>query len=295
MKLATFSSRDRTRIGVVTGDGIVDLSEADPTLPTDMVQLLIAGGDALAAAARAVNRAKQRIDLDAVKLEAPVLNPRKFLGLGLSYRTHVEEIRKSGLPVQIPDNQVWFNKQVTCITGPYDPIHLPRISDKLDYEGELALVIGRRCRHVRPEDAASVIAGYMICNDVSVRDWQLRSPTSTLGKSFDTHGPTGPWLSTPEEVEDAANLRVRTWVDGEPRQDGNTNDLIYSFGDMIAELSTVFTLEPGDILSTGTPSGVGAAFSPPRFLKNGQAVKVEIESLGHIENRVIPEPALNQQ
>jgi 2-keto-4-pentenoate hydratase/2-oxohepta-3-ene-1,7-dioic acid hydratase in catechol pathway len=143
---------------------------------------------------------------------------------------------------------------------------------------------------VRRGEAAAVIAGFMVCNDVSVRDWQQRAPTATLGKSFDTHGPIGPWLTTADEVADPARLGIRTWVDGELRQDGNTAELIYSFGEMIEELSTVFTLEPGDILTTGTPSGVGQYMHPPSWLTIGQRVRVEIDGLGHIENVVVREP-----
>ena len=155
------------------------------------------------------------------------------------------------------------------------------------------MVIGRRARHVK-DDAAQYIGGFMICNDVSVRDWQLRSPTAMLGKSFDTHAPTGPWLTTPDEIGNPENLRIRTWVDDELRQDGNTNDFIYSLGEMIEELSTVFTLEPGDILSTGCPAGVGGLMDPPCFLTAGQKVRIAVEGLGHIENTVIAEPEIVQ-
>jgi 2-keto-4-pentenoate hydratase/2-oxohepta-3-ene-1,7-dioic acid hydratase in catechol pathway len=206
----------------------------------------------------------------------------------MSFRSHLQHVRAKG--GGLPAHQIWFNKQVTSVSGPYDPIHLPSVASELDYEGELAIVIGKRARHVRKRDAASVIAGFMVCNDVSVRDWQRRSPTAMLGKSFDTHGPTGPWLTTADEVANPESLRIRTWVDGELRQDASTSELIYSFAEMLEELSTVFTLEPGDILATGTPAGSGSSFSPPRYLAAGQSVRVEIESLGHIENRVIPEP-----
>ena len=168
---------------------------------------------------------------------------------------------------------------------------MPPEGHELDYEAELAIVIGRRCRRVPERHAASVIAGFTVCNDVSVRDWQQRAPTATLGKSFDTHGPIGPWLTTPDELGDPGRLALRTWVDGELRQDGNTAELMYGFGEMIEELSTVFTLEPGDILTTGTPSGVGQYMRPPKWLTAGQRVRVEIEGLGHIENLVVEEPA----
>jgi 2-keto-4-pentenoate hydratase/2-oxohepta-3-ene-1,7-dioic acid hydratase in catechol pathway len=167
---------------------------------------------------------------------------------------------------------------------------MPRVSRDLDYEGELAFVIGRRCRHVPREHAPRVIAGYLVANDVSVRDWQRRSPTMTLGKSFDTHGPIGPWIVTADELEDPHDLLLRTWVNGEMRQSARTDDLIWNCFDLVATLSTVLTLEPGDVITTGTPAGVGAASDPPRFLQVGDRVRIEIERIGAIENEVIAEP-----
>jgi 2-keto-4-pentenoate hydratase/2-oxohepta-3-ene-1,7-dioic acid hydratase in catechol pathway len=287
MKLARFHDGSSTRIGLVEGDEIVDLRTGDSRLPNDLVSLLRAAEDGLQAVRYAARFARRR-PLSSVRLLQPIAAPRKFLGLGLSFRSHIEEVRSNG--GAIPDHQVWFNKQVTALNGPFDPIHLPKASPQLDYEGELAIVIGTRARHVSRRDAKSIIAGYMVCNDLTVRDWQRRSPTATLGKSFDTHGPVGPWLTTADEVSHPENLRIRTWVNGDLRQDGNTNELIYSFGEMIEELTTAFTLEPGDILTTGTPSGIGATANPPRFLTEGEVVRVEVESLGYIENKVIAEP-----
>lgn len=286
MRLARFRDRQEWRLGLVEGEELVDLAAGGARLPTTTVELLEAGEDGFDAVKRAA-RAAPRRPLAGVQLGAPVV-PRKFLGLGLCYASHAREMERRGMT--IPEHQVWFNKQVTAINGPYDPVHLPRASSCLDYEGELAIVIGKRGRHVRASDATSIIAGYMVCNDVSVRDWQRRSPTATLGKSFDTHGPVGPWLTTIDEIAGAESLAIRTWVDGELRQDGNTREMIWSFGQMIEELSTVFTLEPGDILSTGTPAGVGQGFDPPRYLKEGQRVRVEVEGLGHIENLIVAEP-----
>jgi len=168
---------------------------------------------------------------------------------------------------------------------------MPRVSDKLDYEAELGVVIGTRCRHVPAAQARDVIAGYLVCNDVSVRDWQRRSATMTLGKSFNTTGPIGPWIVTDDEVPDPLALTLRMRVNGEVRQEARTGEMIYSIYEQIAYLSTVMTLEPGDILATGTPSGVGAAMDPPSFLKVGDVMRVEIDGIGHIENRVIAEPA----
>jgi 2-keto-4-pentenoate hydratase/2-oxohepta-3-ene-1,7-dioic acid hydratase in catechol pathway len=291
MKLATFRHQGRSALGVVTEDGLVDVERAAPSLPKTLRGLLEAGPEALAAVRRLLVRPGKRLTPHDVVLAAPIREPRKFLGLGFSYRSHVAEIRERRKDIQIPPNQVWFTKQVSCINGPFDGIHKPAISDMLDYEGEMAVVIGRRCRHLRAAAARDVIAGYMVCNDVSVRDWQLRSPTATLGKSFDTHGPTGPWLTLADEVENPEHLGLKTWVNGELRQNGNTSDFIYSLGQMLEELTTVMTLEPGDILTTGSPGGVGAAAVPPRYLKVGDVIRIEIECLGAIENRVIAEPA----
>jgi 2-keto-4-pentenoate hydratase/2-oxohepta-3-ene-1,7-dioic acid hydratase in catechol pathway len=285
MRLATFQHAGRTGIGVVVGDEIVDLASAAPALPREMCSLLEAGRSALEAAAGAAERAAARIPLDDVRLEAPISRPPKILAIGLNYADHVKE---SGL--QPPSVPAVFNKQSTSVTGPYDPIHLPRASHVLDYEGELGFVIGRRCRHVPAERAQEVIAGFLVVNDVSVRDWQLRSPTMTMGKSFDTHCPLGPWITTSDEVGNPHGLAIRTWVNGELRQDSNTKELIYDCFQLVEHLSTAFTLEPGDVIPTGTPSGVGIAMKPPRLLAAGDVVRIEIDELGQLENPVVPEP-----
>ncbi|RZS80263.1 fumarylacetoacetate hydrolase family protein [Pigmentiphaga kullae] len=289
MKLVTFSHRGRTSIGKVEGTRVIDLAAADPALPATMRGLL-AGGRALLQRARDVDPERApAYPLADVRLEAPVPDPAKYLAIGMNYGKHVVEARRAG--VDVPDSQVWFNKQVSCINGPYDPVHMPRVSDKLDYEAELGVVIGTRCRHVPAEQAREVIAGYLVCNDVSVRDWQRRSATMTLGKSFNTTGPIGPWIVTDDEVPDPLALTLRMRINGEVRQEARTGEMIYSIYDQIAYLSTVMTLEPGDILATGTPSGVGAAMDPPAFLKIGDVMRVEIDGIGHIENRVVAEPA----
>ena len=283
MKLVTFSHQGATRIGFVAGEEVVDLAAAAPDLPQEMSAFLAAGANALE---QARSTSGPRLPLASVKLEAPVLRPPKFLAIGLNYADHVAE---SG--IEKPKHPVVFNKQSTCVTGPYDPIHSPRASQALDYEGELAFVIGRRSRHVPKERAHEVIAGYLVCNDVSTRDWQFRAQTMTLGKSFDTHGPLGPWIVTPDEVGDPHSLGLRTWVNGELRQESNTKHLIYDCFDQVETLSTVCTLEPGDVISTGTPAGVGMAMDPRSRLEPGDVVRVEIERIGWIENPVIEEPA----
>jgi 2-keto-4-pentenoate hydratase/2-oxohepta-3-ene-1,7-dioic acid hydratase in catechol pathway len=287
MRLITFSEEGRTRIGVVSDAAVCDVA-AVADLPESMAALLAAGADALAAVRRAAERAP-RLALADVRLHAPVPNPSTYLGIGLNYADHIAE---TGRPK--PEFPTFFNKQTACVSGPYDDIHLPRVTGALDYEGELAFVIGRRARHVPVERAHEVIAGYLIANDVSVRDWQFKAPTMTLGKSFDTHGPLGPWLTTADEVGDPHALELRTWVNGELRQHSNTRHLIFSCFQQVALLSTVFTLRPGDIVTTGTPSGVGAAMQPPKFLAVGDVVRIEIEGLGHIENTVVAEPATEE-
>ena len=281
MKLATFTEAGRTRVGRVEGDRIVDLTAAG--VAADMIALLTAGHDGMRRAAQATG---PTFALGAVTLCAPVLRPPKILAVGLNYKDHIEE---TGL--ETPKFPMFFNKQATAANGPYAPIHLPRVSDMLDYEGELGFVIGRRCRHVPRARAHEVIAGYVVCNDVSVRDWQMRSQTFTLGKSFDTHSPFGPWIVTTDEVGDPHALDLKTWVNGELRQNSNTRHLVFDCFEQIETLTAAFTLEPGDLILTGTPSGVGIGFKPRRYLAAGDVVKVEIAKLGHIENRVIAEPA----
>jgi 2-keto-4-pentenoate hydratase/2-oxohepta-3-ene-1,7-dioic acid hydratase in catechol pathway len=221
-----------------------------------------------------------------VRLLAPA-RPRKFLAIGLNYAEHIGESGK-----EAPQYPVFFNKQVTCVVGPDDDVHMPRVSSLLDYEGELAIVIGTRCRHVPEDRAHEVIAGYTITNDVSVRDWQLRTPTWTMGKSFDTHGPLGPWLVTADELGDPHDLALRTFVNDELRQQVNTGEMIFNCFRQVAHLAEAFTLEPGDVIATGTPSGIGAARQPfpEGLLKVGDVVRIEIDGIGELRNTIVEEP-----
>ncbi len=268
MKLTTYSYRGITSIGRIDGESIVDLHAADAALPSTMLELL-RGGPAMLARAREAHGAWHTLPLAEASLLAPIPNPSKYLAIGMNFKKHVAEAAKVG--VKTPPTQVWFNKQVSCINGPTGDIHMPRVSGQLDYEVELGVVIGRRCRHVRAEDA--------------------RTPTMTVGKSFETCGPIGPWLVTDDEVPDPHALRLRTWVNGELRQDDDTANMIHDIYAQIAYLSTAFTLEPGDLIATGTPSGVGVAMDPPSYLKVGDVVRCEVDGIGAIENRVVPEPA----
>lgn len=286
MKLVTFTQGGTTRIGVLDGAAIVDLAAAAPQLPREMCAFLAAGAEALAAARQALgNASSARIASKDVRLEAPILRPPKILAVGLNYKDHIAETGN-----KTPEVPMIFNKQSTSINRSGGDIYLPRVSEQLDYEGEFAVVIGRYCRHVPKNRAREVIAGYTIANDVSVRDWQRRVPTFTMGKSWDTHCPLGPYITTADEVGDPHALDLKTWVNGELRQSSNTSQLLFNAFDLVEHLTTAFTLEPGDIISTGTPGGVAAAMKPPKWLKPGDVVKIAIDKLGEIENRVIAEP-----
>jgi 2-keto-4-pentenoate hydratase/2-oxohepta-3-ene-1,7-dioic acid hydratase in catechol pathway len=285
MKIARFTEGGHTRLGIVATDTgeVIDVGTADTSLPTDVGALL--DGDGLATIARNAASAP-RFPLSAVKLEAPIAQPPTFLAIGLNYADHVAE---SGMAK--PAAPVVFNKQSTCVVGPGDGIEVPTVApDWVDYEGELGIVIGTRCRTVSVNDAPSVVAGYLIVNDVSVRDWQRATPTMTMGKSWDTHGPIGPWLVTADEVGDPHDLGIRTWVDGDLRQDASTKQMITNCWELIAHLSTAFTLLPGTIIATGTPAGVGFVMDPPRCMKPGSTVRIEIDKLGVLENPVIAQP-----
>jgi 2-keto-4-pentenoate hydratase/2-oxohepta-3-ene-1,7-dioic acid hydratase in catechol pathway len=283
MKLAHFAHSGRSRVGVVDGDRINDLAASAPGLPTEPLAFLAHEG--------AMDRARAVpadgpgwLSLAGVELLAPVPRPGKFLAMALNYRDHLEE---TGMPE--PTFPTFFTKQSTCVVGPGAPVEVPVVSDMVDYEGELAVVIGTRCRHVAAASALSVVAGYTIVNDVTVRDWQMKAPTMTIGKSFDTHGPMGPWIVTTDEIPDPHNLRLRTLVNGKVLQDASTRLMLFDIGTQIETLSTAMTLEPGDVISTGTPAGVGIVRNPPVLLRPGDTVRVEIERIGVLQNPVVAE------
>ncbi len=284
MRLVSLHGDERAT-GLVVGDEIVDLTDPRVGLPGDMAQLLALEGDGIDAVKRAGASAARRVPLESARLGPPVPHPPSFLAIARNYDDHIKEMGS-----ERPQFQTWFSKQPTSVIGPGDGIEVPRVSSSVDYEGELGLVIGRRCRHVPADRAHEVIAGFTVVNDVSVRDWQRRSPTMMMGKGFDTHGPTGPFLVSLEEVDDPQCLSVRTWVNGELRQDGVTSDMIFTCAEMIEHLSTAFTLEPGMLISTGTPAGVAAGEDPPRWLKPGDVVTVVVEGVGELSNPVVAEP-----
>jgi len=284
MKLVRFDGGAGARAGVVVGETVVDLE------PLGFLDLLSVVRDGVGALARITDFAStaSSLPLASVRLLAPIERPGKYLAIGMNYRKHVEEGAKLGIAE--PKKQLWFNKQTTSITGPYDGIVKPEVSDQIDYEAELGVVIGKAAKHVSAADAPAHIFGYFVANDVSTRDWQFHSQTMTMGKSFDTHGPIGPWIVTADEIADPHDLPIRCFVNGEQRQSSNTGMMLHSIYEQIEYLSTAFTLEPGDLIATGTPEGVGIAKDPPVFLKVGDVVRCEIDGVGAIENPVIAEP-----
>jgi len=268
-------------LGIVEGDEVVDLSSAE--VPQEPAAALAAvGPDALTEMVMGA----PRIPLADAQLLAPA-TPRKYLAIALNYRDHIAE-----MGMEAPEVPVFFNKQVTCVVGPDAEIHMPKVSTFLDYEAELAVVIGKRCRHVPVERAHEVIAGYTCADDVSVRDWQGRAQTMTIGKSFDTHGPLGPWLITADELGDPNDLAIRCYVGDELRQDARTSEMVFDCFQQVSHLSEAFTLEPGDVIATGTPAGVGLGRQPVRdnLLHVGDTVRVEIEGIGELTNTVVEEP-----
>jgi acylpyruvate hydrolase len=290
MKLVTFSHNGFHRIGAIFAqDGhevIIDLNRADPRLPTEMLQFLGGGQSTrvLAEAVLAKAKAADGLELPAVTLKAPVPQPGKIICIGLNYRDHAAESNMA-----IPDYPTIFSKYANSVIGAGEPIVIPRVTDKVDYEGELAFVIGQRARHVSEEQALACVAGYMGFNDVSARDFQMRTSQWMIGKTFDTFAPMGPALVTADDISDPHNLDIRVTIDGELLQSSNTRNLIFPIPNLVAYLSQVMTLEPGDVVATGTPSGVGFARNPPRFLQPGDVVRVEIEGLGTLVNPVVAE------
>ncbi|WP_424781355.1 fumarylacetoacetate hydrolase family protein [Paraburkholderia sp.] len=280
-----FHESGTDRIGVVDEDMIIDVSAGYPLLSRELVDWLPGLTTSWHVLALLARESKARLPLSDVRLLPPVRRPSKFMAIGGNYESHIREI--AHLNIGVGEHQIWFNKQVSCIVGPHDELVIPKGMSTLDYEVELAVIIGKRCRNVSARDAASHIAGYAICNDASIREWHSRSPTITLAKSFDSLGPLGPWMVTADAIDDPHALRLRTWVNDELRQDGTTAEMRYNIFEQIEELSTVMTLEPGDVLATGTPAGIGAARQPPLFLAPGDVVRMQIESIGEIENRVV--------
>lgn len=283
MKLVTFSHNGHTHAGVVSGDRAISLKAAGYM---DMLAVLQGGREALGRVASFVAKAPAAATfaLDAVTLCAPVPKPPKMLCMGLNYRDHALEAK-----MEIPVAPVIFAKYWNTVIGPGDSIVLPKNSTKPDYEAELVFVIGKGGRHIKAENWRDHVVGYMNANDVSARDFQMSVSQWTMGKNFDTFMPMGPWLVTADEIADPHNLAISATVNGVKLQNSNTRELIFKIPETVAFLSSVMTLEPGDVISTGTPAGVGFSFKPPRWLKAGDEVVIEVEGLGQLRNPCVAE------
>ncbi|MFN9378259.1 MAG: fumarylacetoacetate hydrolase family protein [Novosphingobium sp.] len=278
MKLCTYTADGQTRTGIVVDGAVIDSG-----VPGTMIDL-IRDWDALKPELEARAAAGGGVPLASVKLEAPVQRPGKIWAIGLNYADHIAESNMA-----TPERQVWFTKAVTSINAPYDPIEIAKGTFTADYEVELVAVIGQGGKHVSAADAPAAIFGYCVGNDVTERMWQHAGPQWSLGQSFDTPAPIGPWIVTADELGDPHQLGLRCFVNGEKRQDSNTRHLVFDIWQQVEHLSTGMTLEPGDVIFTGTPGGVGAAMDPRQFLKAGDVVRCEIDGLGHIEGTMVAE------
>lgn len=265
MRLISYLAPDGPRAGVVEGDQVHQITAG--------VMGVVCGAE--------IVRTGAVVSVADVPILSP-LRPGKLIGIGLNFRDHAAE---TGKPV--PDLPLLFAKMPTAVTGPAGPVVLPAYTDKADFEGELAVVIGRQARNVSSAEALQYVFGYAVMDDISARDAQQREPQWVRAKGADTFAPWGPWITTADEVVDPQRLGIRTWVSGELMQDGNTRDMVFSVAELIAFISASFTLEPGDVITTGTPAGVGVARTPPRFLQDGDVVRIEIDGLGVIEHSVV--------
>lgn len=292
MRLASYVWQDREQVGIVVGEQLYSLSFEDLRF-RDVRDLLEYGEEALSAARRleAAIRAGEHplpeeaiAPLPEVRLLPPVRQPEKIICLGLNYRDHA---REAGMP--IPREPVFFAKYANALAGPYDPIPRPAAVEQLDYEVELAVVIGSGGKYIPEAEALAHVAGYMALNDVSARDFQFRTGQWTHGKTFDGFAPCGPFVVTTDEIPDPHALQLRLWVNGELRQDSHTGEMIFSIPYLVHYFSHLFTLRPGDIISTGTPPGVGMGRRPPAFLREGDEVVVWVERIGQLRNRVVSE------
>lgn len=299
MKLVTYKVNEEVkacpegrRIGALSGAQVIDLAAAHEAktgeaaqFPKSMIALLTAGDAGLEMARAALAFAGEEeafaTSVSEITFLPPVVKPGKVLALGRNYAAHAKEGN-----AKVPDYPMVFNKTATSLIGAGQSIVIPAVCKKVDYEGELAVIIGKGCRNVSEEEALDYVAGYAVGNDVSARDWQRRTSQFAVGKMVDTFGPLGPALVTSDEVADVQKLAIRTWVNGQLKQNSDTSYMIFSVAFTISYISQISTLEPGDVIFTGTPEGVGFAQKPPLFLKAGDEVTIEIESIGRLSNPV---------
>ena len=283
MKLVNFLYKGEKNVGALLDDGVCSFKSISDKYSISMLEFIEQIHELSPEVSKFIDSNPEVIPLSEIEFLPVIERPGKVLAVGLNYRDHAKE---TGM--DLPEVPMIFTKQSTSVLGHQGEIHKPKVSDAVDYEGEMAFVIGKKCRHVSKEDALDVIAGVTICNDVSVRDWQIASPTFTMGKSFDTHCPIGPYIVTMDEISDIHNLKIKTYVNDELRQDSCTDQLIFDCFDLIEHITKAFTLEPGDIIATGTSSGVGVVLG--KYLIPNDVVRIELENVGTLENKVILEP-----
>ena len=283
MKLVNFLYKGEKNIGALLDDGVCSFKSISDKYSMSMLEFIEQIDDLSPKVSKFINSNPEVIPLSEIEFLPVIERPGKVLAVGLNYKDHAKE---TGM--DLPKVPMIFTKQSTSVLGHQGEIHKPKVSDAVDYEGEMAFVIGKKCRHVSKEDALDVIAGVTICNDVSVRDWQIASPTFTMGKSFDTHCPIGHYIVTMDEISDIHNLKIKTYVNDELRQDSCTDQLIFDCFDLIEHITKAFTLEPGDIIATGTSSGVGVVLG--KYLVPNDVVRIELENVGTLENKVVLEP-----
>ena len=283
MKLVNFLFKGEKNVGALLDNGVCSFKSISDKYSISMLEFIEQIDELSPEVSKFIDSNPEVIPLSEIDFLPVIERPGKVLAVGLNYKDHAKE---TGM--DLPEVPMIFTKQSTSVLGHQGEIHKPKVSDAVDYEGEMAFVIGKKCRHVSKEDALDVIAGVTICNDVSVRDWQIASPTFTMGKSFDTHCPIGPYIVTMDEISDIHNLKIKTYVNDELRQDSCTDQLIFDCFDLIEHITKAFTLEPGDIIATGTSSGVGVVLG--KYLVPNDVVKIELENVGTLENKVILEP-----
>ena len=281
MRLMSFERGGAASFGIVAGDGIVDLGARLPKTPE--LKALLADPAGLASARR-FEAAAPDFPLSDVAFLPPIPNPDRIIGIGVNYRDHAAEL---GSP--IPTHPLVFIRWPSSVVGHLRPLVRPRASERFDYEGELAIIIGRRARHVPPERALDHVAGYSCFQDGSIRDWQRHTSQFSAGKNFPATGALGPWLVTADDIADPARLSVRTTLNGTTLQDGTTADMIFNVPALIAYVSTFTELSPGDVIATGTPKGVGDGRKPPLYLKPGDTIEITIGGVGTLRNPVMAE------
>lgn len=285
MKLITYQSDTGPKLGAIVDDRAIDLCAVDDTLPATMMDLLAAGEAGMAQAATAVasaDAATHGQPLEEVTLLPPVVRPGKVIALGRNYAAHAKE---GG--AEPPEYPMLFHKTATSLIGHGGTVRIPAGTNRVDYEAELAVIIGKVCKNVEEADAFDYIAGYTVANDITARDWQRLTTQFTAGKMVDTFGPLGPALVTKDEAPDPANMSVKSILNGQMMQDGNTKMMIFSVPFIVSYISKISTLEPGDVILTGTPEGVGYARKPPIYMKDGDVITIEVEGLGTLTNPLV--------